>query len=64
MTRDPSWNELLLRAGIETVETGRMNGRGIPEKALTNGVVCILRPDVTKVAEACKRHFGVNLFAA
>lgn len=58
-----SWNELLKRACIETVETGRTNGFGRPEKALTNGVVCILRPDVSKVAEACKRHFSVDLLA-
>jgi hypothetical protein len=58
-----SMNDLLEIAGIETVLTGGKAAFGRPEKALTNGVVCIYRPDVSKVVEACKRHFGVDIMA-
>jgi hypothetical protein len=59
-----SFNKLLERAGIETVLTGRKTVYGRPEKGLSNGVVCIYRPDVSKVVEACRKHFGIDLLAA
>lgn len=63
MNAEPSWNDLLKRAGIETVETGRKTSSGLPEKALTNGTVCIYRPQVWSVRKACIDHFGVDPLA-
>lgn len=56
-----SYNDMLKRAGIETVLTGRNTAYGLPEKGLTNGVICIYRPKVEEVVYACREHFGIDI---
>lgn len=65
MTNNPneqlSMNMRLKLAGIETVLTGRDGDFSLPQKGLTNGTVCILRPKYEECISACREHFGVEI---